>query len=152
VRIAAKADTLLEMTSRLAPVAIALALSAVVAAPASAGWSSHANEVSTLRSQTTRFLTAELQRDGATVCAVLDSPNHGVGPHQTCAQHWTSTLPAMLRAPGARQRLTADLHAIASAPVAFSHGGYVGTIALPTPLLGDSSRFYWTANCWMLER
>jgi len=28
--------------------------------------------------------------------------------------------------------------------------GPYATIALPDPLLGGKTRFYWTANCWML--
>jgi hypothetical protein len=153
VLFAAKVDTLVEMSSRIARVFLATAaLSAAAAAPAAAGWSSHANEVSTLRAQATRFITAELAGDGATVCAVLNSPNHGVGPHQTCAGHWDAALRTLLRTPGARRRLTADLHAVAGARVTLTHGDYVGSLALPTPLLGSSSEFYWTNNCWMLER
>jgi hypothetical protein len=131
---------------------VAAALSAATAAPASAGWSSHANEVATLRAQATRFVNAELQGDGATVCAVLDKPNQGVGAHQTCTGHWNATLRAMHNTAGARQHLRADLRAIATARVTLTHNGYVATIALPTPLLGDSDEFYWTQNCWMLER
>jgi hypothetical protein len=144
------------MRTRLAPTAcaglLALVLSGAAAAPASAGWSSRSNEISTLRGQTTRFITDELSGNGGDLCAVLNSPNSGLGPHQTCTQHWDAALRVLLRTSGARHRLTVDLHAVAGARIAFSHADYVATIALPTPLLGSSNRFYWTNNCWMLMR
>ncbi len=122
------------------------------AAVAGASWGSKATEVSTLRSQATRFVTAELNGDGATTCAVLNAPLSDTVDGRTCAQRWDASLHTMLRTPGERQRLRGDLHAIPTASIAFSDGDYIGEITLPTPLLGSSSRFYWTANCWMLER
>jgi hypothetical protein len=52
--------------------------------------------------------------------------------------------------PRAVAALRADLRVTASAPVTIS--GLYGSIALPAPLLNGASRFYWTANCWMLVR
>ena len=58
---------------------------------------------------------------------------------------------------GARVRVTrlarglrADQRAVASAAVTID--GEHGEIALPQPLLDGHTRFYWTANCWMLTR
>ncbi len=130
---------------------LALTALGMGAATAGAGWSSTANEIATLRSAATRFVTAELNGDGATACAVLNPPLAGVVGHRTCAQRWDASLKAQLGVPGERHRLLADEHAIATAHVALSSGDYVGTIALPTPLLGSESRFLWTQNCWMLE-
>ena len=121
------------------------------AATATAGWSNKANEIATLRSAATRFVTAELNGDGATACAVLNPPLAGVVGHRTCAQRWDASLKTQLAVPGERHRLLADQHAIATASVVLSSGDYVGTIALPNPLLGSESRFLWTENCWMLE-
>ena len=108
--------------------------------------------VSTLRSAATRFVTAELAANGADACAVLNAPLTKTVGGQTCAQRWTASLRAELSKPGMRHALRADLVAIPSAPVSVSANGYHGTISLPTPLLDGSSRFFWTANCWMLQR
>jgi hypothetical protein len=49
-----------------------------------------------------------------------------------------------------RIALRRDLRAVASAEVTID--GEHGSIALPLALLHGQSRFYWTANCWMLTR
>ncbi len=131
---------------------LALAALGLSAVAANAGWSSRANEVSTLRGAATRFVTAELAGSGSGACAVINAPLAGVVDHRTCAERWDASLHAMLRTPGARRQLQADAAAIATARVVLSDGDYVATIALPTPLLGSESRFVWTNNCWMLER
>ncbi len=144
------------MRMRVAQIAcagvLALAGLGMSAAVAGAAWSNRANEISTLRSAATRFATAELNGDGATACAVLNAPLSDTVGHRTCAERWDASLHALLRTPGMRHKLQADLAAIPTADVALTDGDYTGTIALPTPLLGSQSRFAWTNNCWMLER
>lgn len=107
---------------------------------------------STLRSAATRFVTAELAANGADACAVLNAPLTKMQDGRTCAERWTASLHELMREPGMRHKLKADLAAIPTAPVTVTGGGYHGTITLPTPLLDGSSRFFWTANCWMLQR
>jgi hypothetical protein len=144
------------MRTRLATIGcsalVALSGLGLTAAAANAGWSSRANEISTLRNAATRFVTAELNGDGAGACGVLNAPLAGTVHGRTCAQRWDASLHALLATPGARGHLRADLAAIATAHVTLSNYDYVGTIALPTPLMGSESRFLWTNNCWMLER
>jgi len=107
---------------------------------------------STLRSAATRFVMAELAGNGANACAVLYAPLATTVDGRTCAQRWTAKLRVMLDEHGMRHALEADLAAISSAPVSVTGGGYHGTITLPTPLLDGTSKFFWTANCWMLQR
>ncbi len=153
---AVRADIVCSMRTRLITIGcsglLALAGLGLTAVAATAGWSSPANEISTLRSAATRFVTAELAGSGSGACGVLNAPLAGVVGHRTCAERWDATLHTMLRTPGERHRLQADAAAIATARVSLSSGDYVATIALPTPLLGSESRFVWTNNCWMLER
>jgi hypothetical protein len=104
----------------------------------------------TLRSATARLITAELNRDGATACGVLNAPLTTTVGGQTCAQRWQARSARLLAASGGAGRLRADLHAAASAPIAIN--GEHGSIALPYPLLNGHSHFYWTNNCWMLTR
>jgi len=104
----------------------------------------------TLRSATARLITAELNRDGATACGVLNTPLTATVGGQTCAQRWEARSARLLAASGGAGRLRADLHAAASAPIAIS--GEHGSIALPYALLNGHSHFYWTNNCWMLTR
>lgn len=152
----AGADIVCTMRMRLAQAGcaglLALAGLGMAATTAAAGWSSTANEVATLRSQATRFVTAEINGDGATACAVLNAPWSGVVDHRTCTQRWDASLHTLLRTPGARRQLRADAAAIPTARVDLSADGYTATIALPTPLFASLSRFVWTNNCWMLER
>ena len=104
----------------------------------------------TLRAATARLITAELNRDGATACGVLNAPLTATVGGLTCAQRWEARSARLLAASGGAGRLRADLHAAASAPIAIN--GEHGSIALPYPLLNGHSRFYWTNNCWMLTR
>jgi hypothetical protein len=104
----------------------------------------------TLRSATARLVSAELNRDGATACAVLNTPLTATVGGQTCAQRWQARSARLLDASGGAGRLRADLHAAARAPIAIN--GEHGSIALPYPLLNGHSHFYWTNNCWMLTR
>jgi hypothetical protein len=104
---------------------------------------------STLRSAAARLLAAELARDGASACGVLNAPLTATVGGRTCAQRWDARIARLLAHRGGRAALRADLRAVPSAAVSIS--GEWGTIALPHPLLNGSSRFYWTANCWMLS-
>jgi hypothetical protein len=123
---------------------LALALPAVAAAQPQAGTAAG------LRAAATRVIQAELARDGAGVCAVLYAPLTSTVDGRPCAQRWDRRAAAELRSPGRRARLRRDLRAVESASVRIV--GEHGTIALPAPLLDGHSRFYWTANCWMLTR
>ena len=104
---------------------------------------------STLRSAAARLITAELARDGATACGILNAPLTATVDGRTCAQRWDARIGHMLARRGGRAALRADLRAVPSAAVSIT--GEWGTIALPHPLLDGQSRFYWTANCWMLN-
>jgi hypothetical protein len=102
--------------------------------------------VSGLRAQVTRFLNAELQKDGGTVCAILNAPLNDTKHGRTCTTRWDSTLDTI-----GRHQLRADLAAVAGAAV--TSDGIHASITLPHPLLqGHSvkSRFYWIDDCWML--
>jgi hypothetical protein len=103
----------------------------------------------TLRSAAERLITAELARDGATACGILNAPLTATVGGRTCAQRWDARIGHLLARHGGRATLRADLRAVPSAVVSIS--GEWGTIALPHPLLDGQSRFYWTANCWMLS-
>jgi hypothetical protein len=104
----------------------------------------------TLRSATARLITAELNRDGATACGVLNAPLTATVGGKTCAERWDARSARLLAASGGAGRLRADLHAVTGAPIAIS--GEHGSITLPYPLLNGHSHFYWTNNCWMLTR
>jgi hypothetical protein len=123
--------------------ALALAVSASASA-APASWTP------LLRTAATKLITAELNGDGATACSVLYAPLTGVVDGKTCVQRWDARSARILAASGGAHRLRADLRAVATATVTI--GGLYGSIALPHPLLGGQTRFYWTANCWMLMR
>jgi hypothetical protein len=132
------------MGSRLlAVLAVALGLATI---PAAAAVST--GTASGLRYAVTRLLSAELDRDGAGACAVLNAPLGATVDGRSCAQRWDARIDRMLAAPGGARRLRADLRAAAGAPVRIT--GLHATIALPHPLLDGQSRFYWTDDCWML--
>ena len=105
-------------------------------------------DAATLRAAAGRLVQAELSGDGAGVCAVLNAPLTKAVRGETCAQRWDSRA----RALGAVERrgLRRDLRALAGASVTID--GEHGSIELPAPLMDGHSRFYWTANCWMLTR
>jgi hypothetical protein len=123
----------------------ALALAAPATASADPGVTS-----ATLRTAAAKLITAELNRDGATACSVLNAPLTATVGGLSCTQRWDARSARLLTAPGGAGHLRADLRAVVSAPVTIN--GEHGTIALPHPLLNGHSRFYWTANCWMLTR
>lgn len=123
----------------------ALALSAPAAASADPGATS-----ATLRTAAAKLITAELNRDGATACSVLNAPLTVTVGGLSCTQRWYVRSTRLLAAPGGASHLRADLRAVMSARVTIN--GEHGAIALPKPLFHGHSRFYWTANCWMLTR
>lgn len=103
-----------------------------------------------VRSAATRFVTAELARDGASACAILVRRLRATEHGRTCAERWDARLSALLRRqPGERKTLRDELRAIPRAAVAVNAD--VAHIDLPDPLLRGSSRFLWTENCWMLQ-
>jgi len=133
------------ITRYLAAGAGVIALAVPVAATADT-----TGTAATLRAATARLITAELDRDGATACGVLNTPLTATVGGQTCTQRWDARSARLLAASGGAGRLRADLHAAASVPTAIN--GEHGSIALPYPLLNGHSHFYWTNNCWMLTR
>jgi hypothetical protein len=128
----------------LACVGVALALPAASSAAAMSGTADG------LRAAVTRLVQAELAGDGATACGILYAPLTATVKGRTCAQRWDARIARILHRSGGAASLRADLHAIPTAAVAMN--GLYATIALPHPLLGGQSRFYWTANCWMLTK
>ncbi|HEX2704045.1 MAG TPA: hypothetical protein VHM72_11525 [Solirubrobacteraceae bacterium] len=98
----------------------------------------------------TRFVTAELHGDAATVCAIVGTPMNATRHGKTCAERWMASIRHYLAQPGGRGKLHADLRATAAAAV--SSDGTSASITLPHPLLGGQSQFSWYDNCWMLMR
>jgi len=103
-----------------------------------------------LRAAVTRLVDAEIAGDGSTACGILYAPLTATVDGRTCAQRWDARIAHILHRTGGAAGLRADLRSIPSAPIAMS--GLYATIALPHPLLDGQSRFYFTANCWMLTR
>lgn len=135
------------MKARLLAIAAAAAVLAPVTASAQSQWAGTAPE---LRAAVTRLLNAELAGDGGTACAILYAPLTGVVGGRDCTARWDARLSRLLHAPGGRASIRANLRAVATAAIAMN--GDWATIALPHPLLDGGSRFYWTANCWMLTK
>jgi hypothetical protein len=145
----------MRMSFRSTVGAIACAVSLLAPAALTAPSASAAHSVGTpgqvawVRSAATRFVAAELARDGASVCGILNAPLRATEHGRTCTQRWNSRLVKLLHETSSRARLRSQEHAISSAVVVI-HGNWA-TIALPTPLMGNASnRFLWTENCWML--
>jgi len=135
------------LTSRIAVVAC-LAMLVVPASALGANSAGSREQIAWVRRAATNFVTAELEGNGAGACTILNAPLRTTQNHRTCEQRWSSKLARVLHEPGGRARLRAEEHAIASAVVTV-HGDHA-SIDLPTPLMGESSRFLWTENCWML--
>jgi hypothetical protein len=145
----------MRMSFRSTVGAIACAVSLLAPAALMAPGASAAHSVGTpgqvawVRSAASRFVTAELARDGASVCGILNAPLRVTEHGRTCTQRWNAKLTRLLREPDAPARLRSQMHAISSAVVVV-HGNWA-TIALPAALMSDASnRFRWTENCWML--
>jgi hypothetical protein len=106
-------------------------------------------QIAWVRSAASRFVGAELARDGAGACGILNAPLRATEHGRTCAQRWNAKLSKLLREPQGRARLRAQQRAISSA-VVIVHG-YRATLELATPLMHGPNHFLWTENCWMLE-
>ena len=128
----------------------AAAAALTLAAPAVASAQSSGVTAATLRAAAARLITAELAGDGAGACAVLYAPLTATVHGRTCAQRWDARSRDLLASPRRARGLRADLRAVTRAAVRIN--GEYGEIVLPQPLLNGRSRFYWTANCWMLTR
>jgi hypothetical protein len=128
---------------------LACSAALVLALPAAASATSGVT-AATLRAAAAKLITAELNRDGATACSVLNAPLTTTVAGLTCAQRWDTRSARLLAARGGASALRADLAAVSGAAVTIN--GEHGVIALPHPLLHGHSRFYWTNNCWMLTR
>ena len=135
------------MKARLLALLGAAALAAPAAASAQSQWAGTAPE---LRAAVTRLLDAELAGDGGSACGILYAPLAGVVGGRDCTHRWDARLGRMLRAPGGRASVRANLRAVTTAAIAMT--GEYASIKLPHPLLDGESRFYWTANCWMLTK
>lgn len=129
-----------------------LVCAAALVTPASA-FAAHSvgsrEQITWVRRSATRFVTAELTRNGAEACAVLNAPLRTTQHGRTCAQRWDAKLGQLLREPGSRMRLRAQRREIASAAVLVH--GYSASLGLATPLMSGSSQFTWSESCWMLE-
>ncbi len=122
--------------------ALALSFSASAASADTVG------SVPWVRTAATKVITAELARDGATACGVLNAPLTSTVAGKTCAQRWTARADRLLAKRGGARHLRADLAAVNAASITIN--GLHASIALPYPLLDGQSRFYWTNMCWML--
>ncbi len=135
------------MRPRVPSVLIAGVLAALALAPAAGAHSTGTPaQIAWVRRAAGNFISAELQRNGAAACAVLDARLRG----HDCARRWDSRLTALLRRHGAREVLRADSRAVSSATVLVT--GAHATIDLPHPLYEGASRLAWTEMCWMVER
>ncbi len=150
-------ETRLATAARATLAALACAAAVAVPATASAAGDSvgTAGQIAWVRSAAVRFLTAELSRNAAGACTILNSPMRARIRHRSCEQRWAARIAALLRAPGGRTELRRELRAVPSARVVVN--GDQATIALPEPLLGSAasgtpSRLLWTESCWMIER
>ena len=125
-------------------------MAAVVAPVSASAQSQWAGTSSELRAAVTRLLDAELAGDGGTACGILYAPLTAVVGGRDCTQRWDARLVRLLNAPGGRAGIRANLRAVGTAAIVMN--GDYATIALPHTLLAGHSRFYWTANCWMLTK
>lgn len=138
-----------KMAPRRSIALLACAAALVLCANASAAHSVGSRaQVEWVRRAATSFVSAELARNGAGACAILNAPLRASEHGRTCAQRWDASIARTLREPGGAARLRAQRRAIASAAVVV-HGN-AATIALASPLLGAANRFVWSENCWML--
>ena len=112
-----------------------------VGSPEQIAWVRHAAD---------RFVGAELTKNAAEACAVLNAPMRATVHGSSCEQRWKARLSKLLREPGERTRLRSERRAVASGRVVVS--GHTASIDLPEPLLQGPNRFRFTENCWMLER
>jgi len=140
--------------SLLSACAVGALACAVWLSPASAhaaySSSSEHEQIAWVRSAASDFVSAELAGNGAGACAKLTARERASSHGRTCEQRWDARLAHMLHEHGERARLRTQLHQIAKAAVDV-HGD-VATLALSSPLLGNTDRLRWTENCWMIVR
>jgi len=138
------------MSLRRTLTVLACASALILPASASGAYSVGSREqIAWVRRAATRFVTAELTRNGSEACAVLNAPLRATQHGRTCEQRWRTKLAKLLREPGQRAHLRAQQRQIASAAVIIR--GNVASLRLSTPLMSGPNRFLWTENCWMLE-
>jgi hypothetical protein len=125
-----------------------LCAGALALTPAGAASADTVGSAAMLRAAAATVISAELNGDGAAACAKLYAPLAGTIDGRTCAERWDARSARLRATTGGALHLREDLRALATAPITLA--GDHATIALPHPLLGDQTRFYWTANCWML--
>ena len=106
-------------------------------------------QIAWVRRAASNFVAAELSRNGAGACGILNAPLRATRNNRTCTQRWNAKLSKLLREPKSRARLHAQERAIPSA-VVIVHGD-VASLGLATPLMSGANHFLWTENCWMLE-
>ena len=129
---------------RTLPLIALLAALAASAPPARAS----SEQVAWVRRAAGNFVRAELDGSGANACGVLEASLRTTRRGRSCAERWDARIAELLRAPGARARLRAQLRQIASASVTVH--GRVASLELATPLTSGPNRFVWSENCWML--
>lgn len=144
-------------TAALAAAALAFSLGTGALAATTDGAVSHtsatdrpsAATAAWIRKAARRFVTAELSRDAAEACAVLDAPLRATIRGRTCEQRWAAHLARLARVSGERAALRAQLGEVAHAPLTV-HGN-TATLALSAPLYDGTSRLVWTEMCWMVS-
>lgn len=136
------------MRSRSMVGTLAVLAAVVLPGAAQASPTGTREQIAWVRRAATNFVAAELRRDGAGACAILNAPLRATYDHRTCTQRWDARLAATARDPSARASLRAEARAIPSAAVEVR--GESASIRLPSPLMGAENRFLWRENCWML--
>ena len=137
---------MLNRMKRLLPSLVCAGALALFAFSASA--SAAIGSVQNLRDAASTVVSAEIHDLGSSGCGKLYAPLTKTVDGKTCVQRWAARSKQLLAAPNGLAHLLADYNAVAKAAVSI-HGLYA-TIALPYPLLGGQSKWYWTDNCWML--
>ena len=142
------------MAALLACVLVAVAGALTLAAAPATAYSDRSSgtpeQIAWVRRAAGNFLAAELARDGAGACAILNAPLRAPRRGVSCERRWDAKLAAMLHRSGERSQLARLRREAASARVVVRGGA--ATIDLPASLLGgpQANRFLWTENCWML--
>ncbi len=139
------------MRPRTISALLACAIGVVALAPQAGAHSTGTPaQIAWVRRAAGNFVSAELQRDGAAACGILNAPLRATVHGRSCASRWDSRLASMLRDPAARAALRADRRDVSSATVHVA--GNHATIDLPHPLYEGDSSLVWTEMCWMVER
>jgi hypothetical protein len=143
------------MAAPIASVLVAVAGVLTLTASPAAAYSDRSvgtpKQVAWVRRAAGNFLAAELARNGAGACAVLDARLRTERGGVSCERRWDAKLGALLGHRGERSLLREERSRAASAQVLVHGAG--ATIDLPASLLGgrQANRFTWSENCWMLS-